>query len=123
MSNRIMDEESFNSEVERKTMKYKPKIVLGKVGNTGWPIDGHTLKLSLWDYDEHESWHLFDWSNDDDQAVMETMFITETKAWMCLYDTLDEFAEHWDEWEPQGVFCIPLDNVEVLEVIQEEQKE
>lgn len=104
-------------------MKYEPKIVIGKVSNTGWPIDGHTLVLSLWDYDDHESWHLFDWSNDDDQVLMGTMFITETKAGMCLYDTLDEFAEHWDEWEPQGVFCIPLDNVEVLEVIQEEQKE
>ena len=104
-------------------MKYEPKIVIAKVSNTGWPIDGHILLLTLWDYDNYESWHLFQWSNDAEQAVMETMFITETKAGMCLYNTLEEFTDHWDEWEPEGVFCIPLDNVEVLEVIQEEQKE
>ena len=40
---------------------YMPKIIEGKVSGTGWPIDGHTLFLSLWDYDKHESWHLYDW--------------------------------------------------------------
>lgn len=39
---------------------YMPKIIEGKVSGTGWPIDGHTLLLSLWDYDNHESWHLYD---------------------------------------------------------------
>lgn len=29
---------------------------------------------------------------------------------------------HWDEWEQEGVFCIPLSNVEVQEIIQEECK-
>ncbi len=54
---------------------------------------------------------------------METMFVTETEAGLCLYDTLEEFSGHWKEWEPEGVFCIPLENVNVLAVIQEEQKE
>lgn len=54
---------------------------------------------------------------------METMFVTETEAGLCLYDTLEEFAEHWEEWEPEASFCIPLENVNVLAVIQEEQKE
>lgn len=49
-----------------------------------------------------------------------TMFITETAAGMCLYDTLEEFAEHWKEWEPGGSFCIPRDKVDVIRVIQEE---
>ncbi|MEY8327333.1 hypothetical protein AALB47_26120 [Lachnospiraceae bacterium 54-11] len=102
---------------------YKPKVIEGKISGTGWPIDGHTLILSLWEYDHYESWHLYSWSSDAEQAVMETMFITEMKAGLGLYDTLEEFAEHWKEWEPEGVFCIPLENVKVLEVIQEEQKE
>jgi hypothetical protein len=102
---------------------YKPKVIKGKISGTGWPIDGHTLILSLWDYDNHESWHLYSWSDEAEHAVMETMFITETEAGLCLYDTLEEFSEHWKEWEPEGVFCIPLKNVKVLEVKQEEQKE
>lgn len=31
-------------------MGYKPKVVKGRVSDTGWPIDGHVLYLSLWDY-------------------------------------------------------------------------
>ncbi len=102
---------------------YKPKVVEGRIKGTGWPIDGHTLMLSLWDYDDHESWHLSIWNDKADQAVMETVFITETAAGSCLYDTLKEFAEHWDEWEPEGSFRIPLENVEVVKVIQAETKE
>lgn len=103
--------------------KYKPKVIEGKVSGTGWPIDGHTLFLSSWDDDSHESWHLTDWKDKDEPAVIETMFITETAAGLCLYDTLEEFTGHWPEWEPEGSFCIPVENVEVMKVIQEEQKE
>ena len=102
---------------------YRPKIVEGKIKGTGWPIDGHTLILSLWDYDNYADWHLGIWNDKADQAVMETMFVTETAAGLCLYDTLEEFAEHWDEWEPQGSFCISLENVDVVKVIQVETKE
>lgn len=102
---------------------YKPKVIEGKINGTGWPIDGHSLMLSSWNYDNHDSWHLDYWKDEDDSAVMETMFITETAAGMCLYDTLEEFAEHWEEWEPEGVFCIPLENVGVLRILQVETKE
>ncbi len=102
---------------------YKPKIIEGKITGTGWPVDGHTLVLTLWNYDNYESWHLCNWKFKADRAVMETVFITETEAGMCLYDTLEEFAEHWKEWEPEGSFCIPLENVEVIKVLQEERKE
>ena len=103
-------------------MGYRPKIIKGKIKNTGWPMDGHALILSLWDYDDHEAYHLTDWTEESEEAVIETMFVTETEAGMCLYDTLEEFREHWDEWEPEGVFCIPLSNVEVQQIIQEEIK-
>ncbi len=102
--------------------KYKPKVIEGKIRDTGWPVDGCTLILSMWDYDNHESWHLYDWPKESDIAVMETMFITETAAGLCLYNTLEEFSGHWSEWEPEGSFCIPLGNVEVVKVIQEEVK-
>lgn len=96
------------------------KVIEGKIKDTGWPIDGHVLKLSSWDYDNHENWHLYSWKTKDDPAVMETMFITETEAGMCQYDTLEEFMKNWEEWAPEGSFCIPLENVEVVKVIQEE---
>lgn len=102
---------------------YKPKIIEGKITGAGWPIDGHTLVLTLWDYDNYESWHLYGWMPEDEHAVMETMFITETEAGMCLYDTLDTFVECFEERESEGSFCIPLKNVEVIKVLQEEQKE
>lgn len=102
---------------------YKPKMVEGKISGTGWPIDGHVLALSLWDYDNYEDWHLGFWKDEADRAVMETMFITETEAGMCLYDTLEEFAEHWEEWEAQGSFCIPKENVEIIRILQVETKE
>lgn len=103
-------------------MEYKPKVITGKVTDTGWPIDGHVLWFSQWDYDNHESWHLYGWEDSEDEAVMQTVFQTETEAGLCLFDTLEKFAESWKskKWEPQGSFCLPLDKVEVLEVKQEE---
>lgn len=102
---------------------YQPKIIEGRIKGTGWPIDGHTIILSLWNYDNYKNWHLYDWGNQSDDAMMRTMFITETEAGMCLYDTLEEFSEHWKEWEAQGSFCIPVENVEIVKIIREEVKE
>lgn len=105
-------------------MQYKPKIIKGTVKGTGWPIDGRTLYFSLWDYDDHGSWHLCGWNDTDDEAVMETMFITETSANLCVHVNLETFAEEWKakKWEPQGAFCLPLDKVKVVEVVQNEVK-
>lgn len=103
-------------------MEYKPKVITGKVTGTGWPIDGHVLWFSQWDYDNRENWHLYGWEDSEDEVVMQTVFKTETEAGLCLFDTLEKFAENWKakKWEPQGSFCLPLDKVEVLEVKQEE---
>lgn len=103
-------------------MAYKPKIVTGKVAGTGWPIDGHVLYFSQWDYDR-DSWHLYGWDDADDEAVMLTVWQTENEAGLSTCDTLEAFTEMWkaNEWEPQGAFVLPLDQVEVVEVKQEEE--
>lgn len=103
-------------------MAYIPKIVTGKVTGTGWPIDGHVLYFSQWDYDR-ESWHLYGWDDEDDEAVMLTVYKTEEEAGLSLYDTLEDFKKAWKAktWEPQGTFSLELEKVEVLEVKQEEQ--
>lgn len=62
------------------------------------------------------------WTDKDDPVVIETMFITETAAGLCLYDTLEEFIGHWEEWVPEGSFCIPRENVEMVKILQEEVK-
>ena len=49
-------------------MEYKPKVITGKVTGTGWPIDGHVLWFSQWDYDNHESWHLYGWEDSEDDS-------------------------------------------------------
>ena len=51
-------------------MEYKPKVITGKVTGTGWPIDGHVLWFSQWDYDNHESWHLYGWEDSEDEVAM-----------------------------------------------------
>ncbi len=106
-------------------MAYQPKIVTGIVTGTGWPIDGHLLYFSLWDYDNYESYHLYGWDDEHDEAVMQTIFTTETAAGLCTYDTLETFSEIWKakKWEPQGAFTLPLDKVEDIEVKQEEIKD
>lgn len=104
---------------------YKPKIVKGKVQGTGYPIDGHIMYFSLWDYDNQGSYHLLDWEQKDDEDVMITMYQSEEEAGLCIYDSLEEFKEAWDSgrYEPDGVFWLGLDKVEVIEVLQEEQLE
>ena len=69
-------------------MAYKPMIITGKATSTGWPIDGHVLYFSKWDYDR-DSWHLYGWDDEDDEAVMLTVWQTENEAGLSTCDTLE----------------------------------
>ena len=99
---------------------YKPKIIKGKVHDTGYPVDGCVMLFSMWDYDNHDSWHLYGWDDDVDDAVMRTMHQTDE---IYMDDTPEQFAKRWKakEYEPDGAFCLDLDKVEVIEVLQEEE--
>lgn len=104
-------------------MEYKPKVITGKVTGTGWPIDGPcALDSHSGTTTTARAGTSHGWEDSEDEAVMQTVFQTETEAGLCLFDTLEKFAENWKakKWEPQGSFCLPLDKVEVLEVKQEE---
>lgn len=105
-------------------MGYQPKLIRGRVKDTGYPIDGQELMFSLWDYDNYESYHLSGWSEDDDEAVMQTIHHSEEEAGLCLYDSFEDFARAWKngEYEPECTFCLALENVEVMAIIQEEQR-
>lgn len=92
---------------------------------TGWPIDGRVLYFSQWDYDDRRSWHLYGWDDPDDEAVMLTMYQTAVEAGFEPADSLESFTAAWKakQWEAPATFCVDLDKVDVLEVMQEEQKD
>jgi len=101
-------------------MEDKPKIIKGRVHDTGWPIDGYTLYFLQWDYDHGETWHLYEWEDESDSAVMETFYHSETAAGICLFDTMEEFRTAWKsgDWEAQGSFCLTKNQVETTEELQ-----
>ena len=105
-------------EKEDMIMAYKPKIITGRVSGTGWPIDGHTLYFSQWDYDP-ERWHLYDWPMAADEAVRETIYQSTVKEGMSGLNH-DEFVKEWSAgtWEPDGVFCIEKSNLTDIEYVE-----
>ncbi|MDF2573041.1 MAG: hypothetical protein K0R55_4645 [Sporomusa sp.] len=56
-------------------MGYKPKVIRGTVKNTNTPLDGVTLHLALWSWDDHSSYHLYGWDNEVDVKVMQAALI------------------------------------------------
>ena len=105
-------------------MGYQPKLIRGRVKDTGYPIDDLELIFSLWDYDNRESYHLSLWNKEDDESVMMTTYQSENEAGLCAYATLEDFirAVKACEYEPDGVFCLDLDKVDVLEVIRKDNE-
>lgn len=96
--------------------RFAYELYVGTVHNTGWPIDGHRLIFGLWDYDNRSCYHLFNWRDADDEAVMETMFRTMVDGGFIDEDVKDEFVMIWkdgmfDEVYCPGPFCIDLDKL------------
>ena len=106
-------------------MEYRPRIIKGTVRNTGYPIDGHVLYFSQWDYDNYEYYHLYGWLGETtEEAVMRTMYQAETEAGLCLYDTPEEFVKAWKEKNGSAGGILPrFGTGGVLEVLQEEHIE
>ncbi len=102
-------------------MSYHPKVVLGTVKNTNTLLDGLTLSLALWDYDNHSSYHLWGYENKD-----KVQFIKAMKQADDLYDDmpLDEFIKLYEsgEYDPPGSYCIDLDKVDVIRTLHEEMQ-
>jgi hypothetical protein len=89
-------------------------------------FDGLVIYLSLWEYDNYSSYHLYGWDNKDDERMMMGMYCAEQIHPAPQYKgKLEEFIADWKAkaYDPGCVFGFEHSDVEELEVIQEEVKE
>ena len=88
-------------------------------------FDGIALYLSKWNWDNHESWHLYNWDDKDDKEVMLGIYEAEQYHPQAPYryrDNFEKFQKDWasGEYDPGMTFTFKDSEVEVLEVLQEE---
>lgn len=86
-------------------------------------FDGLTLLLSLWDYDKHESYHMHQWNECDEERVMMAIYYSEQVHPYPRYK--NKFKEFKNDWklgiyDPGCALCFDPADVEELEVICEE---
>lgn len=121
---------------------YKPKIVRarlhtkrkrgdgeelqesGRIRKAREYFDGLEVFLSLWEYDRHSAWHLWNWKKEDDEMVMLAFYEAEQEHPLQRYKgDFKRFKEDWKagEYDPVYAYTFSPHSVEVLEVIQEEE--
>lgn len=86
--------------------------------------DGLELWVSMWKYDNHASWHLWNWKKEDDSRVMLALYEAEQFHPTPRYKKdFEHFKADWEAgtYDPGCVYSFPLAAVEVLEVVQEEE--
>ena len=89
-------------------------------------FDGLEVSLSLWNWDNHTKWHLWNWQQKDDERVMLAMYQAEQfhpfAAVRNYKNNFEQFKEDWknEEYDPGATYTFDFDEVEVLEIIQEE---
>ena len=133
-------------------MEYQPKVVLCRLHMAGKTIqqireecagqgmtyrdfeniqraneyfDGVRCRLSLWEWDNYESYHLDDWDAPDDERMMMAIYYSEQVHPVPRYkNDLEKFKADWEAgtYDPGGVICFNPRDVEVLEVVSEEVK-
>lgn len=94
-----------------------------KAGNY---FDGLEVQVSLWNWDNYEKWHLWNWKTEDDEKVMLAMYQAEQfhpfAAARNYKNNFEQFKADWKngEYDPGATYTFDFDEVEVLEVLQEE---
>ena len=72
--------------------------------------DGLEIWVSMWNYDNHESWHLWNWKKEDDNRVMLAMYEAEQYNPFCAYeDDFEGFKADWEagKYDPRLYLYIP----------------
>lgn len=87
-------------------------------------FDGLELWVSMWNYDDHESWHLWNWKKEDDDRVMMAMYEAEQfNPYRQYRNDFEGFKTDWEtgKYDPGCTYTFPPETVEVIEVVQEEE--
>ena len=87
-------------------------------------FNGLELYLSMWNYDNHSSWHLWNWDKEQDERVKLALYHAEQYHPFPSYkNDFEGFCKAWEagEYDPGASYTFRLDQVEVLEVLQEEE--
>ena len=131
---------------------YKPKVVLARLKTGGKTVeqirdelkgqgftwnqfkhmkesydlfDGLELYLSLWAYDGHSAWHLYNWKQEDDERVMNAIYHAEQfNPFPAYLKDYEKFVADWkaETYDPGCVFTLPLDAAEVLQSTRQRKK-
>lgn len=87
-------------------------------------FSGLIVELSLWEYDNHESYHLDDWKSEDDEKVMMGIYYAEQLHLFPRYENnLEKFKADWKSMNYHfdgSSLVFPPSDVEELETICEE---
>lgn len=87
-------------------------------------FSGLVVELSLWEYDNHESYHLDSWKSEDDERVMMGTYYAEQLHPFPRYkNALEKFKQDWEakKYHYDGASLVfPPSDVEELETICEE---
>lgn len=86
-------------------------------------FDGLVVLLSLWAYDNHDSYHLHNWEPVDDERVMMAIYYSEQVHPVPRYkNALESFKADWagNTYDPNGVLCFAPEDVEEIETVCEE---
>ena len=88
-----------------------------KAGNY---LDGLEVQLSLWSWDNHENWHLWNWKPEDDEKVMLAMYQAEQfhpfAAMRNYKNNFEQFKEDWknEEYDPGASYTFSFDEGDPL---------
>ena len=87
-------------------------------------FSGLIVELSLWEYDNHENYHLESWKPEDDKKVMMGVYCAEqTHPFPRYKNDFEKFKADWEakEYECEGASLVfAPEDVEELETICEE---
>lgn len=88
-------------------------------------LDGLEVYVSKWNWDNYESWHLYNWKPQDDETMKKALYEAEQYhpyAAMRYKNDFEQFEKDWEAetYDPGMTFSFTDAECEVLEVVQEE---
>lgn len=114
--------DEIKAEVKGQHFTVKEMKAMARSGNY---FDGLEVFLSKWNWDHHESWHLYTWQKQDDETVKKAIYEAEQYhpfASARYKNNFEKFEKDWKngEYDPGMTFTFKDSECEVLEVVQEE---